>query len=424
MNDSGKISISTAILMNLNVMIGVGAFFGPKVMAQKAGYSSFLAWPLLAVIFLPIVFSISTISKIFPGAGSFYSYSKKTLNQTAGFISGWAFFIGYVGVAALQITCLRENILEQVSISPAIFNFSAIIVLCVLLSTSMKTVCIIQNLGGVLKLLPFIFVLSVFAFYINPSLVISGQELLKLHLVAPVALFGFWGFESCCTISHLIKGKPGSASKAVMAAFFIAVIIYTVFHFGLLHIMGVQNLVGKGTDSFPLFLGLKSGMLTGFLQILIPAAIVTAYISAIFSVSIASSSTLHSMAEENLFPASKIIAFLSKQNRPIAAICSVGLLIFAIISSTSNISVLIAISNLGIMIAFLFTLVCLLKIHSKSRNVIQLAITGLAFLSSIVIVCLIWLSIGESNYIRVISCLPLIAWIVVGALIFKAYKKV
>ena len=50
-----KISLMTAILMNINIMVGSGILIGPGIMAGIAGNASFLGWPLVALFFLPMV---------------------------------------------------------------------------------------------------------------------------------------------------------------------------------------------------------------------------------------------------------------------------------------------------------------------------------------------------------------------------------
>jgi hypothetical protein len=51
MEDKNKISIWTAILVGVNIMVGAGIFALSQSMTQKAGYASFLSWPLVALIF-------------------------------------------------------------------------------------------------------------------------------------------------------------------------------------------------------------------------------------------------------------------------------------------------------------------------------------------------------------------------------------
>ena len=71
--EKNKISLFTAILMNINVMVGAGAFVMPSLMASKAGSLSFLGWTGVGLIFIPLVWSIAQITKYFEGQNSFYS---------------------------------------------------------------------------------------------------------------------------------------------------------------------------------------------------------------------------------------------------------------------------------------------------------------------------------------------------------------
>ena len=50
-----KISLATAILMNINIMVGTGILIGPGAITTVAGNASFLCWPLVALLFLPMV---------------------------------------------------------------------------------------------------------------------------------------------------------------------------------------------------------------------------------------------------------------------------------------------------------------------------------------------------------------------------------
>ena len=110
-----KISLVSAIFMNINIMIGAGIFVIPSIMAQKAYNLSFLGWPLIGIIFTPVVLSMAKITEYFPGGGSFYTYGKDGINKSAGFLSGWLYFLGYASISALQITGLRELLSLQLN---------------------------------------------------------------------------------------------------------------------------------------------------------------------------------------------------------------------------------------------------------------------------------------------------------------------
>ena len=66
-----KISLTTAILMNINIMVGSGILIGPGIMAGISGNASFLSWFFVALLFLPIVLSTVQMSRMCPGAGGF-----------------------------------------------------------------------------------------------------------------------------------------------------------------------------------------------------------------------------------------------------------------------------------------------------------------------------------------------------------------
>lgn len=423
MDSKHKISVFTAVIMNINMMVGVGAFFGPQLMAKKAGAASFLGWPLVALIFLPIVLSVATIAKNFPGAGSFYSYSKSLINKPAGFISGWLFFLGYAGVAALQTTCVRKIILQYVTISPIVFNLLFIAIIASLSLLSMRMISYIQNIGTFFKLLPLLFVLAIFWMYWDPSLQITLPMFKALPATLPIALFGFWGFESCCTLSHLIKGGANSVSKAILFAFAFTVVIYTVFHFGLLHIMGVSNLINYGTEHLGQFLRLSNTQVTSAINITITLAIIFAYINAIFSLFVANTATLHAMASEKLLPFSKQLSIQNQNLRPVGATITLFVFVTLLVSVTSNEFALTSISNLGVLGAFLLTLIALLILQTKNKSFTRMPITFLAFASWITLTFFSWQSIGHDTYARLLMVLPLASALLVGIVLFVITHK-
>ena len=424
-----KISLLTAILMNINIMVGVGIFFGPPLMASKAGFASFLGWPLVALIFVPVVLSIAAIARIFPGAGSFYTYSKKIIGPTAGFISGWTFFLGYIGVTALMTIVLRGIVFEilksnfNFTMNPVLFNAIFIAAVSTLSLVSLEWVGKIQNVGTFFKVLPLILVLAIFIFHWNPSFTITKANLIGLPGVLPIAIFGYWGFECCCAISHLIKGKQGSASTAILAAFAITTTIYTLFHFGLLHIMGSENLIAHGSEDVARFINLPIPALKGILFISIKLAMVIAFINSVFSITTANSSTLRTMASEGLFPFSKQLSLMNKNQRPWVSIFAQGFIAFSVATFITNQNHLVSFTNLGILVAFFFTHIALLIIQKKEKSYKQMIITGLAFISLAIFTYFSWMGMGATHAERTVSLLPLIVMFVLGMAMFVTRKR-
>lgn len=405
----------------MNIMIGAGIFAYPSLMASRAGNASFIAWPIIALIFLPIVLSVAKIASMFPGAGSFYRYSKDAINQTAGFISGWAFYLAYTGVAALMLIIMRDTVvLPFFPINPILFNLIFISFVTLLSFVNIKNVGRIQNVGTFFKLLPLLFILLIFVFYWNPSFHISTSNLTGLPSIVPLAVFGFWGFESCCAISHLIEGPKENASKAILIAFFATAGIYTLFHLGLLQIMGSGNLATMHTKDVVNFLGFGS-ILTSTVGFSIALALSLAFANAIFSIITMTSSTLQALASENLLPFSEQIVKLSPQRRPRTAIIIQGVMIFLITCATSNLYLLTAIINLGVLTAFFLTLTSLFLIQKRERSYKPMIITILAFCSWATFVYFSWFDMGKTTTHRLLTTSALVAAMLIGVAMYK-YK--
>src|SRR3989304_7008542 len=131
MKEEGKISFAAAVLMSINIIVGAGIFFAPPEMTAAAGTSSFLGWPLTALLMFPVIWGIAQASRLFPGEGGFYNYCATGINPTFGFIAQWAYLLGYMGTAGTIITVLREGLIKTVGLStigeyPFLFNAAVI----------------------------------------------------------------------------------------------------------------------------------------------------------------------------------------------------------------------------------------------------------------------------------------------------------
>lgn len=422
MEQEHKISFWTAILTNMNIMIGVGIFAFPVLMAQKAGNASFLGWILVALVFLPLVLSIATMARLFPGA-SFYEYSKSLIGPTAGFTSGWAFYLAYTGIGALMTIIVRDTVVfPSFPMSPILFNFIFIAFLTLLSLVNIKTVGRIQNTGVFFKVLPLLFVLAVFAFYWNPSFHISTANLIATPSIIPMCVFGYWGFEVCCSISHLIKGKKENASRAILVSFFLVATLYTLFHFGLLHIMGAKNLAALNTKDFVEFLGLGTSTLKSIIQLFVSFSLSIAFANAIFSIITATSATLQTMASKNLFPYSNHLVKLGSNHRPWVAILFQGAIMFAITCATNNLLLLTSLINFGILTAFLLTLISLALYQKRNKLYSKMIVTGLAFCSWTAFTYFSWFDVGANTVERLMS-LSVLAGAMVAGLVMYFYKK-
>jgi amino acid transporter len=404
-------------------MVGVGIFIGPPLMAQKAGVASFLGWPVVALIFLPVVLCIAAMARMFPGEGSFFIYNKKTLGETLGFVSGWSYYLVYTFVAAIQTICLRDIVIQYIPMPSLLFNLVFVIFITMVSLFSIRIIGQIQNTGTIFKLLPLLFVLSAFLAYWDKSFHITMQGIRSVPSAVPLAIFGFLGFESCCAVSHLIKGDPKNASRAVLLAFFIVATIYTLFHLGLLHIMGADNLAAEGAEDFVLFMGINSQYIKNTIVSFISLSMSLAFAVSILSMITATSSTVSAMGKNKLVPFAAQLTKKSRSHRPWIAVLVQGVIILGLSYSTNDKNLFISITNLGILVTFFLTLISLIKIQKKHAAYGRMIITLLGFASCTAFTYFSWALLGKTNMTRLIMTTPLIVAILVGLAAFKLRKS-
>jgi amino acid transporter len=415
MQSKNQISLATAILININIMVGAGIFLNPPLMTTKAGGLSYLGWLISALVVLPIIVSVAAISKILPEKGSFYSYSKNGINKTAGFISGWVYSLGYVSTMAIQMVGLRDILMYQLNIGfvnnyTTLFNALFFLTFAFLCSFKLTIVGKIQSSTALLKLIPILlfscaalfFLPTIFWLWTSKSISFpSLDESFKLSSVIntlPLAIFGYWGFESCTHISHSIENSKKNAPRAIIIGFLITVIVYTTAHMGLFNVMGQNNLSLLGVTAFASFLPVSLPV-QAFLTFTLTVAILLAYASAIYGELNNVGHLLHAMAQEKLIFCSSFLKKKNSHNQPIVTIFLLATLAFLFATLIDGKSILISIANLGLLSAFTLTTLSLfflqLRIKAHFKNMIM---TMFSFASCGIIAFYSWQAIDNPYY--------------------------
>lgn len=430
MENQGKIPFFAAVLMNINIIVGSGIYANPQFMAQNAGTWGFLGWPIIALMMMPIILVVAQAARVFPGEGGFYNYCKSGINESAGFIANWAYLLGYIGTATTISSVIRTKLINQVGwtfIDQHYFMFylGLIIIISLLNLVSIEIISKIQSVATLFKLFPLFFIAGVAFFYWNPGFNYSVSDISKLGGALPWAIFGYWGFESCCSISHLIKGGSTQASKVILLAFAICAALYTVFHLGVLHIMGLENLVKYGAQSFPQFMGLApaitSALLTGILL-----AIMTSFFNTAYGASLTNIININTMAKKGFLFGSKFLAKTTRKGIAINAIIIHALAYLAVLAVfPNNISVLTALTNIGVSVAFFLTLIAVIRYNLQHKDYIQLFVALLGFISLAVVLYFTWTTqLGsDGNLMKVIYITPILVGIPLGFVMYKYLKN-
>lgn len=427
MEERGKISLFAAVLISMNIMIGAGIFMNPQPMTVIGGCFGFMGWVFAATLLFPIIWGVARASQVFPGQGGFYNYCKQGINETAGFFASWAYLVGYLGTASTLALFIKGNLVTQFGLIgineySILFNLLLLGIISLLNLLSITLISKIQGGTTIIKLTPLFFVIIIFAFYLGGATVdYNPSSLPALPLTLPFALFGFWGFESCCVIGHLIKGGQSQVFKAVYIAFFTVAAMYALFHFGVMNIMGVENLKNLGVSAFPKFLGF-SPVVTTIIEAVVAYAILLSALNALYGVSLSNITNMTNFAEQGILPYSNKLTKTNRFGRPVPTIFLHGLIVFVLITLIPKIEIWASLTGLGIMTAYALTQIAVFLYDFKNACFGSLFITILGFSSLAVAGYFTWIGLGPDQFTRFIYVSPILIGLVLGYAMYKLTK--
>ncbi|MFC1894569.1 APC family permease [Candidatus Dependentiae bacterium] len=384
---SKKIGLWTAILININIILGAGIFINPKILTKFVGAFGFLSYIFAALILLPIVYSIAQLASQYPTAGGMYVYPKKFLNPFLGFISGWGYFLGKTASPALLIHTFvsffyyRINFLQNVSIL-----FLDFLLIFFLIGINIFGVYIggkVQFVFITLKTVPILFVIIYGFIFFNPSFFSFSHfvEYNQMINSLPTAIFVLLSFEMVCSIGHMIKNPSKNINYVIFYSFLIVAIVATLFQFLMIGLFGssLANLSEPVSGWIN-----KMGFGFNFLPAILQTFIFGSIISGGFGSLAANCWNLYKLAEDDYLPYSGVLKKINKNNVPWVSLIIEGLLACLLLGVSINLVSLQNMTVLGIAIAYLLNSVSTFVIKTKIAKFISF----LAIASSLYIIFL------------------------------------
>jgi amino acid transporter len=353
-----KMSVTSALLVSLNTIIGAGVFINVRPLAKVAGPFGFLGYFFGWLILFPFVLSLANLASLHPVSGGLYVYSKEYIHKLAGFFSGWSYFIGKTTSAALLMHIFVKNFIQ--AYIPFFSSMNTLFLDCVFIF-----LLIALHIGGIkiggkiqrffisAKIIPIAFVIIVGILYKNSNALsleaFNFQQ--TLHTI-PIALFALAGFEVICSIAHLLKNPVKNARKVIIGSSLIIVTLYTTFQLMFYFVLGDK----LSTFSNPLFaIGNFVFPSAAFLPIIIHALIYTSIIGATFSIITSNSWNIYTLAKDEHFPMKKALTYLNKKHVPVGGILFQGALACFILLIDRDQITLQNMSVFAIFIAFLLS---------------------------------------------------------------------
>jgi len=302
-----KLSLFTAVLVNINIMFGAGVFINTTILAQRAGALGALSYALLGIIMLPLILSIARIVNIHP-TGNFYIYGQKELNPFAGFFSAWSYIVGKLASATIMTHVfslfLRVLVPPLAQTNVYLLDLSFFVMFVLLNLLHVKTGGTMQTIFAGLKIFPIVFLVLTGLYIFNGSNFNTATYLWEdIPSTLPLVLFSILGFEAACSLSSKIENPEKNASRAILISYAIAITTYCIYQLVVYGALAPD--LAHYFDYRSIFPGLMSKLLPNYptqAQILVNIfhiAIASSALSGSYGIFFSNSWNLYALAQHN-----------------------------------------------------------------------------------------------------------------------------
>ncbi|MCL4360797.1 APC family permease [Candidatus Dependentiae bacterium] len=326
-----KLSLASAIAININIMLGAGIFINTVLLAKNAGFLGGLVYPLVGLLILPLIVALTFLTKQQIG-GTFYHFGK-VFNPFIGFLSSWIYFTAKLASCALGIhvfVSLMQQIFLTLKMYNTLFLDLTILTLFVMLNLlNLRIGRSIQFSFIALKLIPIIFAITTGAIlFSGANIDISSLNLLGIPASIPFVLFAFSGFEASCSLSDSIEDSEKNAGKAMLISYLLVISIVTLYQILFYGALGSQlTQLNSYLNAFPALIE-KLG-LTNFKMLFIAilnSAIASSALGASYGIMYSNSWNLYTLAQNKHLFFSEKISQLNKHFMPFVCIIVEGLI--------------------------------------------------------------------------------------------------
>ena len=428
MTKKNKISLKTAIFVNLNIMLGAGLFINTVELAKRAGFAGCFSYLLIGFLLLPLITCISALLVLYPG-GSFYTFAQKEIGPFTGFISSWSYFTGKVASATLMTyisLSLIQQIIPSTQILPIIPIAAGIIIFFVYLNTlRMHTGSLIQTWILISKLIP---ILCVF----GAGLILTGAVTIQTAYIRwdgipstlPLVLYATIGFEATCSLSSKIENSKKNAPLALFISYALVIIISFIYQFLFYTVLG-NTLIQQSSylSTFPLLINKLfpfspsiAHNITGLVHLTIALSALGGSYAILFS----NFWNLHILAEHNHLPGSSWLIQKNKHAIPFYCVIVEGLIcLFYLVSTQGNQIALQQTAALGCTIAYTLSLLSLFYARMGHKTDMSLGILILGMFNCIILIVSCIYNFLSSGLAPLLNFILLF---ILGILLF-VYKK-
>lgn len=331
MEKNNHLSLWSAVIINLNIIIGTGVFINTTELAKRAGLLGGLCYIIVGLLLFPLILSFVKLLQLYP-SGGFYAFCSTSLHPIVGFLSTWSYFFAKLSSGTLAIhifTLLMQKTFPILTfVSPLIFDIAVLSLLLALNMLNVRTGSKIQGWLMILKTFPlFLVIASGFLLLQNDNLTPINQLWEGIPSAIPLVLHALLGFEVACAISRNLKNPEVDGPRSILISYGIVIIIYMLYQGFFYGILGADLAqTSNYSGAFPLLISKFniSNHFRNFLGHFIHLSIAISALSAAFGIIYANLWNLYTLAEQHHTIAPAVIMQRNRFNIPFICVVAQG----------------------------------------------------------------------------------------------------
>lgn len=410
------------LLFGLAYMLPLAVFTTYGVVTVTTSGHLAGAYLVTTVAMLFTAYSYANLSRVYPLAGSAYTYTQRNFGGHLGFLAGWALLLDYLFLPLLNYLVIGIYLNAQFPAVPAwAWVLAAAIVVTAL---NVVGVNVVANLNYVLVGAQFVFVvifvascihhLAGTAAPINPlaPLFDSSTHLSAIAAGSAILCLAFLGFDAVSTLSEEAKEPTRSIPLAIMLTTLIGGVTFVVVAYaGGLVFPDWQHF--SSADAGTLDVMQRAG--GAVLSALFTAAFIAGSFASAMTSQVSVARILYAMGRDEMLPRRVFGALHPRFQTPYLNALIVGAVgLLALVISLDTASSMI---SFGALIAFTFVNLAVVKhflVDGRLRGAAAWLRYGLAPAVGFVLSLWLWTSLSRTTFVIGIC------WLVVG-LAYLAY---
>lgn len=269
-----EVSTIGLLFVSLGSIIGSGWLFGALYASQIAGPAALISWILGGVVMMILALVHAELGSMYPVAGGSTRYPHFAFGSLAGFVIGWAVWVGAVTVAPIEVLAALQYLTHYfpfltdttagVTVLTGIGTIVSVILMALFTVINILGIGLLAKSNNVIMIwkvaIPFLAVIVIMILAFNTSNFTAAGGFAPFGIEGVLSaislggiIFAYQGFEQAIQLGAETHNPQRNIPLAVIGSMVIGVVLYILLQVAFLGALDPQEELKNGWAelSFP-----------------------------------------------------------------------------------------------------------------------------------------------------------------------------